>query len=86
MYPGDKIPPNEVTCGLARATRDSIIDPGPWLSLDEAGVLDFGTVFPRLGSPHTWRRDGAKWSSGRGLAEPARGRGGVTGLCGMRFI
>ncbi len=29
-------PPDAITCGLARDTRESLIDPGPWLSLDEA--------------------------------------------------
>jgi hypothetical protein len=29
-------PPNKIIWGLQRDTRESLIDPGPWLSLDEA--------------------------------------------------
>ena len=36
MYLVYKAPPSEITWGLARDTRQSIINPGPWPSLDEA--------------------------------------------------
>lgn len=29
-------PPNAITWGLARDTRESLIDPGPWFSLEDA--------------------------------------------------
>lgn len=29
-------PPSSITCGLVSDTRRSLIDPGPWLSLEEA--------------------------------------------------
>lgn len=31
-----KAPPSDITWGLVSDTRQSLIDPGPWLSLDEA--------------------------------------------------
>ncbi|KLO28373.1 hypothetical protein ABW16_13575 [Mycolicibacter heraklionensis] len=36
MYLAYKAPPSDITWGLSRDTRQSLIDPGPWLSLDEA--------------------------------------------------
>jgi hypothetical protein len=36
MYLVYKAPPSDITWGLARDTRESNMDPGPWLSLDEA--------------------------------------------------
>ncbi|WP_324967353.1 hypothetical protein [Mycobacterium sp.] len=36
MYIVYKAPPSEVTCGLVRDTRESLIDPSPWLDLEEA--------------------------------------------------
>lgn len=36
MYLVYKAPPSEITWGLARDTRESIIDPSPWTDLDEA--------------------------------------------------
>jgi hypothetical protein len=36
MYLVYKAPPSDITWGLARDTRESNMDTGPWLSLDEA--------------------------------------------------
>ena len=36
MYLVYKAPPSDVTLGLVRDTRESNINPGPWLSLDDA--------------------------------------------------
>jgi len=45
MYLVYTAPPSDRTWGLARDTRESIIDPGPWPDLDEAVpyyyLLDF---------------------------------------------
>jgi hypothetical protein len=55
-------PPSNRTWGLARDTRESIIDPGPWPDLDEAVLyyylLDFeenqpSSSFRRPGEPDT---------------------------------
>jgi len=62
MYLVDTAPPSDRTWGLARDTRESIIDPGPWPDLDEAVLyyylLDFeenqpSTPFRRPGEPNT---------------------------------
>ncbi len=61
-------PPNTITWGLVRDTRESLIDPGPWLSLDDAVRyyylldLDEGRMsadFPHPGDPETilWDAD-----------------------------
>lgn len=38
MYLVYKAPPSDITWGLARDTRESIIDPGPWLSVDNPAL------------------------------------------------
>lgn len=38
MYLVYKAPPSDITWGLARDTRESIIDPNPWPSSDEAAL------------------------------------------------
>jgi hypothetical protein len=38
MYLVYKAPPSDITWGLARDTRESIIDPGPWLSVDDPAL------------------------------------------------
>lgn len=38
MYLVYKAPPSDITWGLARDARRSIIDPGPWPSSDEAAL------------------------------------------------
>jgi hypothetical protein len=62
MYLVYTAPPSDRTWGLARDTRQSNIDPGPWLSLDEAVqyyyLLDFeenqpSSSFRRPGEPDT---------------------------------
>jgi hypothetical protein len=62
MYLVYTAPPSDRTWGLARDTRDSIIDPGPWPDLDEAVLyyylLDFeenqpSASFRRPGEPDT---------------------------------
>jgi hypothetical protein len=62
MYLVYTAPPSDRTWGLARDTRDSIIDPGPWPDLDEAVLyyylLDFEENQPssplrRPGEPDT---------------------------------
>lgn len=62
MYLVYVAPPSDRTWGLVRDTRRSIIDPGPWPSLDEAVLyyylLDFeenqpSTSFRPPGEPDT---------------------------------
>jgi hypothetical protein len=62
MYLVYTAPPSDRTWGLARDTRDSIIDPGSWQNLDEAVLyyylLDFeenqpSSSFRRPGEPDT---------------------------------
>ncbi|MEE6175391.1 hypothetical protein [Mycobacterium sp. 050134] len=62
MYIVYTAPPSNRTWGLARDTRESIIDPGPWPDLDEAELyyylLDFeenqpSASFRRPGEPET---------------------------------
>jgi hypothetical protein len=62
MYLVYKAPPSEITWGLARDTRQSIIDPGPWLSVDDPALyyylldLEEGRVsasFRHPGDPDT---------------------------------
>lgn len=36
MYLVYTAPPSDITWGLARDTRESLIDPGPWPDIDEA--------------------------------------------------
>jgi hypothetical protein len=38
MYLVYKAPPSDITWGLARDTRESIIDPGPWLPADDPAL------------------------------------------------
>jgi hypothetical protein len=63
-----KAPPNKIIWGLARDTRQSLIDRGPWLSLDDAVRyyylldLDEGRMsadYPHPGDPETilWDAD-----------------------------
>lgn len=62
MYLVYEAPPSEITWGLARDTRQSIIDPGPWPSLDEAALYYYlvdleenhvAASFPHPGVPGT---------------------------------
>ena len=68
MYVVYTAPPSDITWGLVRDTRESIIDPSPWPDLDEAVLyyylLDFeenqpSAFFRRPGEPDTirWRGD-----------------------------
>ena len=68
MYLVYKAPPSDITRGLARDTRESIIDPGPWLSMDDPALyyylcdLEEGRVsaaFRHPGDPGTilWSGD-----------------------------
>jgi hypothetical protein len=43
MYLVYKAPPSQITWGLVRDTRESNINPGPWVSLDEAVVYYYIT-------------------------------------------
>jgi hypothetical protein len=62
MYLVYKAPPSDRTWGLARDTRQSIVDPGPWQSVDDPALhyylLDFeenqpSSSFRRPGEPDT---------------------------------
>lgn len=62
MYLVYTAPPSDRTWGLARDTRESIIDPGPWPDVDEAVLyyylVDFeenqpSTSYRRSGEPET---------------------------------
>jgi len=60
-----RAPPSDKTWGLARDTRTSIIDPGPWPDLDEAVsyyyLLDFEENWPGRFSRQPGEPDNIQW-------------------------
>lgn len=58
MYLVYTAPPSDRTWGLTRDTRESIIDPGPWLSLDEAVLYYYLLDFEENQPPSSFRRSG----------------------------
>jgi hypothetical protein len=52
MYVVYTAPPSDRTWGLARDTRDSIIDPGPWPDLDERCSTTTCSISSRTKRPH----------------------------------
>ena len=58
-------PPSDKTWGLARDTRTSIVDPGPWPDLDEAVsyyyLLDFEENWPGTFSREPSEPDTIRW-------------------------
>ena len=68
-------PPSDKTWGLARDTRTSLVDPGPWLDLHEAAsyyyMLDFEENWPGRFSRQPGEPDTIQWlgDGGAGLPE-----------------
>jgi hypothetical protein len=66
MYVLYTAPPSDITWGLVRDTRESNIDPGPWLDLDEAVrfyyLLDFEENWPGRFSRQPGEPDTIRWS------------------------
>jgi hypothetical protein len=75
MYLVYTAPPSDRTWGLVRDTRQSIIDPGPWPSVDEAVLyhylLDLEENWPGRFSRQPGEPDTIRWSGDRreGLPE-----------------
>jgi hypothetical protein len=71
-----KAPPSDRTWGLARDTRTSIIDPGPWPDLDEAVsyyyLLDFEENWPGGFSRQPGEPDTIHWSGDGDAGLPER--------------
>jgi hypothetical protein len=74
LYVVYKAPPSDITWGLVRDTRESNIDPGPWLSLDEAVLytylLDFEEDWPGRFSRQPGDPDTIRWSGHRHAGLP----------------
>lgn len=58
-------PPSDITWGLVRDVRESIIEPGPWSNLDEAAqyyyLLDLQEGWPGAFSRQTGEPDTIRW-------------------------
>ena len=69
MYVVYTAPPSDITWGLVRDTRESNIDPGPWLDLDEAVrfyyLLDFEENWPGRFSRQPGEPDTIRWRGHR---------------------
>ena len=65
MYVVYTAPPSDITWGLVRDTRESNIDPGPWLDLDEAVrfyyLFDFEENWPGRYSHQPGGPDTIRW-------------------------
>jgi hypothetical protein len=76
MYLVYAAPPSQITWGLARDARESIIDPGPWPSLDEAVLyyylLDLEGIQPSASSSHPGEPDTILWLGDRHAGLPER--------------
>ena len=76
IYVVFKAPPSDKTWGLARDTRHSIIDPGPWPDLDEAAsyyyLLDFEENWPGRFSRQPGEPDTIHWFGDRNAGLPER--------------
>ena len=69
MYVVYKAPPSDITWGLARDTRESTIDPGPWQDVDEAVLyyylLDLEGIQPSEFSRHPGESGTILWLGDR---------------------
>lgn len=76
MYLVYEAPPSDVTWGLVRDTRESNIDRGPWLDLDEAVtyyyLLDLEENWPGRFSRKPGESDGIRWSGHLSAGLPER--------------
>jgi hypothetical protein len=65
MYLVYKAPPSDITWGLARDTRESMINPSPWQDVDEAVLyyymLDFEEDWPGSSSHQPGEPDAIRW-------------------------
>jgi hypothetical protein len=65
MYLVYKAPPSDITWGLARDTRESMINPSPWQDVDEAVLyyymLDFEEDWPGSSSRQPGEPDAIRW-------------------------
>ncbi len=71
-----KAPPSDITFGLVRDTRQSIIDPGPWPDVDEAVLyyflLDLEGIQPSEFSRHPGEPGTIVWLGDSCEGSPAR--------------
>jgi hypothetical protein len=76
MYVVYKAPPSDITWGLVRDTRESIIDPSPWPDLDEAVryyyLLDLEENWPGRFSRQPGEPQTIRWRGDRVAGLPAR--------------
>jgi hypothetical protein len=76
MYLVYKAPPSDITWGLARDTRQSLIDPGPWLSLDDPAqyyyLLDLEGIQPSASHCHPGESGTILWLGARHTGLPER--------------
>lgn len=76
MYVVYTAPPSDITWGLVRDTRKSIINPSPWPDLDEAVLyyylLDFEEDWPGRFSRQPGEPDSIRWFGHRHAGLPER--------------
>jgi hypothetical protein len=76
MYLVYKAPPSDITWGLARDTRESMINPSPWQDVDEAVLyyymLDFEEDWPSSSSRQPGEPDAIRWLGDRHAGLPER--------------
>ena len=76
MYLVYKAPPSDITWGLARDTRESMINPSPWQDVDEAVLyyymLDFEEDWPGSSSRQPGEPDAIRWLGDRQAGLPER--------------
>jgi hypothetical protein len=74
MYLVYKAPPSDITWGLVRDTRESIIDPSPWPDVDEAVtyyyLLDLEENWPGRWSRQPGEPDTIRWRGDRHTGLP----------------
>jgi hypothetical protein len=76
MYLVYTAPPSQITWGLVRDTKESIIDPGPWPDVGEAVLyyylLDLEGIQPSASSRHPGEPDTILWLGDRHAGLPER--------------
>ncbi|MBV8180120.1 MAG: hypothetical protein JOY55_17780 [Mycobacterium sp.] len=76
MYLVYKAPPSDITWGLARDTRESMINPSPWQNVDEAVLyyymLDFEEDWPGSWARQPGEPDTIRWFGDPRVGLPER--------------
>jgi hypothetical protein len=76
MYLVYTAPPSDITWGLARDTRESMINPSPWQDVDEAVLyyymLDFEEDWPGSSSRQPGEPDAIRWLGDQQAGLPER--------------